>query len=654
MNFGGLGTRLGTLGAGLGTGGGSTPALLPVGFTYGLVTDGLGSAGGGVGSGPNNFGHQLERRLNGRGQPVPLSPLGKSGSTIKTDSGSNKAWIYPYAIDALLAQYPDKPVIGPFGANDNILSTNPGANAASGSTTNPFLQDWYDAVSYAYGKFAAYGGKLFVIVPTFPSNKSNERLYRDQVWAAMAAFAASLGGGDPRVLFASLTGMLEPGIGYMGCNWSSDTAGSTWIGNASISGTTLTVNSTTSGTLANGAVLTGVGIIEGTTITGGAGSTWTVNNSQTVSSRTIYAGVQWVHADDRGADYMAAQVMALIDSKVESKTADQIADMFTAGTYPLMSGVQLDNDEGLAGTSGTVTASQGMTGSIATSKLILNTSGATGITVSQVSTSGGRTKTQAVLAGTATSDGKIMIQDRVNISVSATPGQYIRTGFILRIPNCARNWGSEWNNNAGFWGGGATSIANNALQGANPATPVDALIFNGMMGSGTLNFGSSTTFSGKRSAAMFVKSGQALSGNIEMERPFTWKISNRTAGAPVYIGDLKDSAGTYFLSANGGRLRPTGTISQAAGGTIRVEPGAWNLFGFTEADFVERRIYKGNSGNTGVGTGTLIATLSGSNWTQTFAAAAVTTGDLIYVEVDCNNGIGGTVTARSSITVTAT
>jgi len=59
----------------------------------------------------------------------------------------------------------------------------------------------------------------------------------------------------------------------------------------SISGTTLTVASLTSGTIAIGQVITGTGITANTYIIGGSASTWTVSTSQTVGSgTTITAG----------------------------------------------------------------------------------------------------------------------------------------------------------------------------------------------------------------------------------------------------------------------------------------------------------------------------------------------------------------------------
>jgi hypothetical protein len=59
---------------------------------------------------------------------------------------------------------------------------------------------------------------------------------------------------------------------------------------ASISGTTLTVSTTYSGAVAINQFLSGTGITPGTQITSGSNPTWTINNSQTVSSESMIAG----------------------------------------------------------------------------------------------------------------------------------------------------------------------------------------------------------------------------------------------------------------------------------------------------------------------------------------------------------------------------
>lgn len=571
------------IGARLAAGGSPSPTLLPAGSTWGWIGDGLVATAGGVGHGTNNAPHQFARLIGGRLQPVPVPNIGKSGTTIKTDIASNKAFIYPYAIDAMAAQCPDVFIIGTMGANDNLLSTNPGANAASGQTTNPYLQDWYDAVNYAYTKFTTYVGSLFVVVETAGSAKAGEATYAAQVRAAMNAHVAAMTALDSKVVYISLAAMTP------------------------------------------------------------------------ASSYSFESAGQYVHLDERGGYYIANAVFSALDTRVEAKTNDDIVDMIVAGTYPLMSGAQLDASTAMSASGGTITGSQGMSGAISAGKTISNTTGMTGVVVS-TALSGGNYEIIAEFAAAtaATGDGKVMMQDTANITVAATPGQPIRTGFLLRASAGFRNFGSEWNNNFGFWGGGATSIANNALQGADETHALDGLIFNNMLGTSVQTFGNSATFAGKRSFALFFKSGTAFAGTMKMRRPFTYKISNRTRTTMAYVGDIRDSGPNYVFSgtSGGSRMRPSGTISNAAGGTLRVEPGSWNMFGLTEADFAERRFYKGGTGgHAGIGTGTLIGSaMTGTTWTQAFGAGVVAAADLVYVEITDRDG----VVWRSTASVTAT
>jgi len=77
----------------------------------------------------------------------------------------------------------------------------------------------------------------------------------------------------------------------------------------SISGTTLTVSAVSSGAVAVGQVITGSGVISGTTITADTGGgTYTVNFSQTVSSTTITA----LGAADSGWRMSASNVVELL------------------------------------------------------------------------------------------------------------------------------------------------------------------------------------------------------------------------------------------------------------------------------------------------------------------------------------------------------
>jgi hypothetical protein len=64
------------------------------------------------------------------------------------------------------------------------------------------------------------------------------------------------------------------------------TAGSASATGSTISGVTLSLGSVT-GTFAVGMIVSGTGVTSGTVIVSGSGTTWTVNQSQTVSSTTI-------------------------------------------------------------------------------------------------------------------------------------------------------------------------------------------------------------------------------------------------------------------------------------------------------------------------------------------------------------------------------
>lgn len=121
------------------------------------------------------------------------------------------------------------------------------------------------------------------------------------------------------VKYSSSSTQTPDGTGYPFVVDTSDTtSGAQFIG--SISGTTLTVTSVISGTIAYGQVLGNNGIAAGTTITGGSGLSWTVGVSQTVASGTISAdddvtfivdasGRRWKSMDQKFSTTLA-QVMA--------------------------------------------------------------------------------------------------------------------------------------------------------------------------------------------------------------------------------------------------------------------------------------------------------------------------------------------------------
>ncbi len=87
------------------------------------------------------------------------------------------------------------------------------------------------------------------------------------------------------VAYDSDPGTWTNGTGITITGFTSKTGPAVFVG--SISGTTLTVSSVTSGSIAIGQKITGTGVASGTYITAGAGLSWTVSTSQTVTSTTI-------------------------------------------------------------------------------------------------------------------------------------------------------------------------------------------------------------------------------------------------------------------------------------------------------------------------------------------------------------------------------
>lgn len=337
-----------------------------------------------------------------------------------------------------------------------------------------------------------------------------------------------------------------------------------------------------------------------------------------------------VHPDERGAQAYANLLLAAITSRIEAKTMDQVDDLIFTNALPTMV-AQLDTDRALLGTGGTVT---NMTGgsTTATSKLATNLTGSTAVASGVAAISAGQ-KTVVTLGGTVTAEGKVMMQDKSNLALTgATPGQFVMSGLRVRAPAGFVNAGADFASYATV-GGGANSQGA-AVITAPVANPIDSLWYSFPQPL----FGS--PLAGKRAAAFRYPVGTMPTGAIETEQWFAWIPSARLRGAPVYLGALAIVTANY-------KLRVTGTV--AAG--FRVEPGYWNLYGLTEADFAQRRIYKG--GTSVVGSGALMATLAGSTWTTTAAAAGVIAADVLWAELDVSTGIGGTVTVRSATGLTA-
>ena len=105
------------------------------------------------------------------------------------------------------------------------------------------------------------------------------------VISSMAALRGSPKGGIGNVFVTGYYSAGDGGGGRYFYDSADTTSGAYFTG--SISGTTLTVSSVTNGTIAIGQQVNGVGVAANTYITAGSGTSWTVNNSQTVSGTTM-------------------------------------------------------------------------------------------------------------------------------------------------------------------------------------------------------------------------------------------------------------------------------------------------------------------------------------------------------------------------------
>lgn len=123
---------------------------------------------------------------------------------------------------------------------------------------------------------------------TFRTNMLAAHTNKNFVNPTSSAVAA----GVERVISVKVNTVSAPGgmLGFRTDSW----VGAGFYG--TISGTTLTVSTLLSGTIAIGQTLTGWGILPNTTITGGSGSSWTISQAHTVAS-TAFLSSSLVHME---------------------------------------------------------------------------------------------------------------------------------------------------------------------------------------------------------------------------------------------------------------------------------------------------------------------------------------------------------------------
>jgi hypothetical protein len=354
----------------------------------------------------------------------------------------------------------------------------------------------------------------------------------------------------------------------------------------------------------------------------------------------------YTHMDARGGYAVGYGTLGpAIGSRMVAATKEAILAQLYAGTYPGLTGANLHPAPALSGTGGTKSGTVAPTGNYASLCRITNNL-TNGTSVAVTCSKGGATPdTQIVTVSGTPSANNTIVQDVITqFGVTSTPGQYVlfALGLVLDdgaggAPTGAMTYYAEFggsNNYAAMGQLGAPSIASNGL-----ANPIDTVL----MVPPKAFYNSSTSFAG-RPAYDIRWSNVALTGRTVIDRPSMRIVSTRTRSAPGYIGNDGILGPNYTL-------RLTGTLASGVG-TLRVEPGAWAPYGLTEADFAERRIYKGGgAGNANIGAGTLVATLSGSTWT--WVTSGIVGGDTLYAEITVNNGVGSAAVQRSEAVYTA-
>jgi len=154
-------------------------------------------------------------------------------------------------------------------------------------------------LGYAYGNApvsltaqingtTVFSGEVSTInteIPAPPNDLSNATALFSVVDSSL--FPTDFSGSYPMTL--TVTGGYGIVVGDVLSNYMSNTVSSAQLDNSSINGTTLTVGSVSSGAIEIGQKLSGPGVANNTAVVSGAGSTWTVNNSQTVGPISMYA-----------------------------------------------------------------------------------------------------------------------------------------------------------------------------------------------------------------------------------------------------------------------------------------------------------------------------------------------------------------------------
>ena len=332
-----------------------------------------------------------------------------------------------------------------------------------------------------------------------------------------------------------------------------------------------------------------------------------------------------------------------IGAKIVAGSIATIQGMLQNTIYPGLSGGQLYSTNTLVGVAGSKAGTVVPTGEVATSHTLTNNlTNGTSVTVlaSKSPPDPATPSTQVIdISGTPSAQNTVIFGTTATISVTgSTPGQYALFAATLTFddgtgaaPVGLVQFSADFGNFGIHGSSGALAGA-----GADIGWPTTTL----MMVPPKPFFGGNGPFA---ASPRVLTRHSVINNDVEktINSPTLHLISTRSQSPAQYIGGDSITGANYLL-------RLTGTLASGVG-TLRVEPGAWCPYGLTNADFSARRIYKGSSAT--IGSGTLVATLTGATWTWT--TSGISGGDTLWAEVDAISGTGSTHTERSATAYTA-
>jgi hypothetical protein len=342
----------------------------------------------------------------------------------------------------------------------------------------------------------------------------------------------------------------------------------------SISGTSLTIAGTITGTIAIGHAVTGTGVSAGTLITAGSGTSWTVNNSQTVGPITAYfnsVGRDLTIAGSQGSGPSAGGsiVFQVAPAGSAATTAQNalatFAEITSARTLNLYNTFTAsDNFERLrivaqSGGSVIIGTQKGTAGGTARA-LELQTDGTTRLTIATTgaATFAGNIENPVSITGSAITFNGLFLQNTSLASTASTgfTAQNNQTAqLLMRVYGSGVTdvsvWGTTLANYAGLLTDGASS--NGLLIGTVTADPVifgtDTSEKMRITSGGLITFGGTTSSfpALKRSSTTLQARLADDSGFASMQGKLTTETAY-TAGAPTATGYLVlyDSNGTAY------------------------------------------------------------------------------------------------------------